>query len=69
MIDASDAKYLEMVEAFPFDPIGALYSSIYAELEQRGLVKSNGFSGYLISEEGQRQLNDFRHPHINTIEQ
>jgi ribosomal protein S19E (S16A) len=69
MIDAEDATYLEVVEKAPFDPIGWLYGSIYAELGQRGLVKRAGLGGYLISEEGQRQLDAFRTQHINAIEQ
>lgn len=54
-----DISYLEAVERAPFIPTGPLYTSVYEELLERGLVHLAD-EGYIISEAGRAHLAAYR---------
>ncbi len=51
----SDLQYLEAVEKTSFSPLGPLYTSVYEDLLNRGLVHLAA-EGYIISALGQEML-------------
>jgi hypothetical protein len=55
----SDLQYLEAVERGPFSPLGPLYTSVYEDLLNRGLVHLAA-EGYIISAFGQEMLDELR---------
>jgi hypothetical protein len=61
MIARDDVVYLEAVEKNSFVPTGWLYRGIYERLLQRGLVSPTASYGYILSEEGARELAAWRH--------
>lgn len=54
-ITMSDIQYLEAVEGKSFSPLGPLYTSVYEDLLNRGLVHLAA-EGYIISALGQEML-------------
>lgn len=59
MISLSDANNLRTVKDQSFSSIGWLYFHIYEDLRMRGLVRTDGAGGYLISPDGARALEEF----------
>jgi hypothetical protein len=55
----SDLQYLEAVEKTSFSPLGPLYTSVYEDLLNRGLVHLAA-EGYIISALGQEMLDRHR---------
>lgn len=55
----SDVQYLEAVEHRPFSPLGPLYTSVYEDLLERGLVHLAA-EGYIISDAGRLHLSEHR---------
>ena len=55
MLEPSDRKYLEVVREQPFVPIGWLYTQIYEDLRDRGLVVCR-MGAYSLSEQGRQEL-------------
>ena len=52
---------LEVIEHQRFTPLGWLYRSVYENLRSRGLAKSDGFSGFVITDYGRSRLGAARH--------
>ena len=57
-----DFQYLEAVENRPFSPLGPLYTSVYEDLLERGLVHLAA-EGYIISDAGRQYLSEHRKNH------
>lgn len=60
MISDSDARHLECVERASFQPIGWLYTSVFEDLLQKGLVTMTVSNAYIISDYGAGELKKWR---------
>jgi hypothetical protein len=59
-ISDSDAQHLECVEHASFQPIGWLYTNVFEDLLERGLVTMTVSNGYIITDHGAEELNRWR---------
>jgi hypothetical protein len=57
---ATDVPYLECVERKSFMPIGWLYERVFESLRERGLVEYTQQGGFILSDDGARQLKEWR---------